>query len=203
MKQCQLKLATLRALVIRVLEKPAELDWSIQGLGMMRLYLGDVGRIHIWDATLRTENVSEIHTHSWDLRSIILSGRIYNTRFLELTSRRREVFGESMWRQHIHCGMEGGKKGDPEPVVLQARARELYLPGESYAQRADEIHWTDTPGAVTLIERDHDGPDGEADVYWPASRGAQWVDAKPRMATREEVLAVTSRALARIYSEVL
>ena len=43
--------------------------WSLQGLGMFRLYLSHEKRLHVWDARFRTSDVSVIHTHPWHFTS--------------------------------------------------------------------------------------------------------------------------------------
>jgi hypothetical protein len=56
-------------LVVRsILEDPMR-QWTVQGLGMLRTYLPDNARLHIWNPALKFEEVSEHHTHPWDLVS--------------------------------------------------------------------------------------------------------------------------------------
>jgi hypothetical protein len=64
-------------------------------------------------------------------------------------------------------------------------ASEVYDAGDSYSQRADEIHETDAlDGTVTIIRRHRTGVD-TARIFWPA--GQEWGDALPRPATWDEL----------------
>ena len=49
-----------RLWVRTLLSKPLGFDWSIQGFGMIRLYLSPNLRLHIWNSRGRVKNVSDI-----------------------------------------------------------------------------------------------------------------------------------------------
>ena len=68
-------------LTVGILDNASSYKWSVQGFGMLRLYIRKVGRLHIWDNELRYPGVSVIHNHSWDLESTIIVGAIRNTRY--------------------------------------------------------------------------------------------------------------------------
>lgn len=166
-------------------------EWTIQGLGMLRLYLDDehVYRLHLWDPRLAFEQVSTIHDHPWDFESVIISGQMVNVRYLEgsgLTYEGSELF----------CGAGGGLLPDTRRVVeLQSHPDPVYLTGMRYKQEAPELHDSlPMEGAVTVIKRTF-GPNRDiAHVYWPYN--TQWGSAEPRAATREEVIHFTREALA-------
>lgn len=180
-------------LIRKILIDPRLYDWSYQGLGMLRLYLGDVARIHIWDQRLAIPDVSTIHTHSWSLKSIIISGEITNQRFNAVQYKDDLPDAHQYYRQRLVCGFNSEKLGDPVPVKLISRALEVYWPGQTYSQDADEIHNTfATPGTITIMERKFDGPNEEADVFFREDKS--FVSAKPRPATRDEVAQFTSVA---------
>jgi hypothetical protein len=185
-------------LVKRILERADQFPWTIQGLGMMRLYLGKMGRIHIWDARIRVPNVSVIHTHFWHLKSTILSGAICNKRYEIATTAEDKDWGLPMKRQRIVTGEGGGLIGDPEVVRLyQRHPPEFYESGDCYEQQGFEIHETSfQSGTVTLLERPL-GKQGEetAYVFWPAAE--EWVSAEPRPATPNEMNMVAQHALSR------
>lgn len=70
--------------VLFLLKHPFNLEWSIQGFGMLRAYLADdqVYRLHIWDTEqMSVEDVSTVHDHPWDLDSRIISGTLRNQRY--------------------------------------------------------------------------------------------------------------------------
>lgn len=179
------------ALVRSILEKWGSYTWTVQGLGMLRTKIADVGRIHIWDASLRTWQVSDIHSHPWELRSTVISGELINQRFgIVDTSNLAYV------RQKLACGEGGGLLDKPEDVCLSVFPLDFYTPGSMYKQAKEEIHRSmPQDGTVTLMERQLEDGHQEAYVFWP--RGTQWVSAEPRVATDQEVRRVVGYALAR------
>lgn len=161
--------------------------WSVQGMGMLRLYIADIGRLHIWDSQLRYPGVSMIHNHSWDLRSTVVAGCLVNTIYSE------EPVGEEFLRRRLVTGYNCEFVEPAVPVHLVQWSRRAYLAGEVYAQNASEIHRTDAEDStITIMERRED-VNGEADVFWPA--GTEWGTAKPRPATMAEIAQVTARAI--------
>lgn len=46
-----------------ILSNPENFKWSIQGLGMLRVYLSDEVRLHIWDSRFKVPGVSPLHNH--------------------------------------------------------------------------------------------------------------------------------------------
>jgi hypothetical protein len=166
-------------------------EWSVQGFGMLRLYIRTIGRLHIWDSALRYPNVSMIHNHSWDLKSTVVAGCIRNTRFT-----REPLMGRKYVGQRLVTGYNTRMVTPIEDVRLLDWPTETYLPGDVYAQRAAEIHRTDaTDGTVTIMARNED-EQGEADVFWPAD--CTWGTAKPRPATPDEAHAGITKALAAL-----
>lgn len=186
----------MRALVRNVLENPAGREWSVQGFGMMRTYIDPqkVYRLNVWDSRFQVPGVSTIHDHPWDFISWIMGGQFTNRRYVEDYTR-----GEFYDHALIHTGIGGDNsdtmRGKTAGIVrLRAEPDEVYQPGDTYRQVAEEIHASlYTNGTVTLNERVR-RPDGDhAKVYWP--QGQQWVDAQPRLATPSEVSQVLALAL--------
>ena len=184
-----------KELVRKILERAAMYEWTLQGFGWLRCYLGKVGRIHVWDSRYRTPNVSMIHNHAWPLASTVISGCMRNTRFTEF-----DASGDvdSLAREYgcatIQTGEGGGMLGRESSTFLAEMAAEVYFPGASYAQTPEEIHLSDPlNGTVTLVAR----PEGEgaktARVFWPV--GEEWVSAEPRPPTLKEVNTICSAAL--------
>ena len=154
--------------------------WSLQGFGMLRMYLDDrkTYRLHVWHDGHCVENVSDIHTHPWDLQSRVVAGLLTNVRYMEAPNRTQR---HPIHRLLIVPG-EDAKKGlaKPDSVSLRVVSREAYHPGAVYNQRADEIHRTVfAPGTVTVIDRERRGLPDRAYSYY---RGSAWVDAAPRPA---------------------
>ena len=181
------------ALVRSILEQWPSYTWTVQGLGMLRTKIADVGRIHVWDSSLRVPQVSDAHSHPWDLHSTVISGELINQRFgIVKESNLRYT------RQRLHCGEGGGLVADTrEDVCLSVFPLEFYTPGDFYKQAKDEIHRSiPQDGTVTLMERQLiEGECQEAWVLWP--RGTEWVSAEPRLAKQAEIQQAVAHALAR------
>lgn len=177
------KFTALQLATIAILDNALAYDWSVQGFGMLRLYIRKVGRLHIWDYALRYPNVSMVHNHSWDLESQIIFGSLMNTRFVES----KDNTGIVCNRQRLITGYDTKMVSPIGQVKLVGSVPEIYVEGTTYSQKAYEIHRTDADdGTVTLMARDED-ENGQADVYWPV--GVEWGTAKPRKATKEEIAA--------------
>lgn len=188
-------------IVKTILSRPNEFEWSIQGLGMLRLYLTDKIRLHVWSTQHAVPSVSELHNHPWHFTSTIIAGCMANVRYKELKVGNAEWYTEWYYKQNLHCGPEGGLVGEPNLVRLRELRREIYQEGESYVQNADEIH-ASRPfnGTVSVIERTVESDPDHASVFWPQKLGETgFVSAKPRMATKEEVKAITKNALSRWF----
>jgi hypothetical protein len=161
--------------------------WSLQGFGMLRLYLTKELRLHIWDSRFAVDNVSLLHDHPWDFESLIISGGLTNYRY-------NFAAGSGYLYSVIQCGAGGCAKTEPAPCALTERSIENLGPTEIYRQIADEIHKSvPDDGTITLIERTFKADTEHARVFWP--EGEKWVSAEPRPATPEEVNAITFNAL--------
>lgn len=180
----------LRCTMRRLLEHPFQQRWTYQGLGMLRLYLSDSLRLHIWMPSEAVEDVSTLHTHPWHFTSTVMSGAVSNMRYVVPGA----SFGEPWKMQRLHCGEGGGLKDKPADVFLLETELETYAPGDSYSQRAHEIHCSDaSDGAVTIIKRSFLEDTEHADVFWKP--GAEWISAEPREVTAREVQYFTQAAL--------
>jgi len=173
-------------------------DWSIQGLGMLRLYLDEqhVERLHVWSDMARYDQVSELHTHPWDMLSVIVAGHIRQERFVAFERRMGQK--SSHMRQMIQCGEGGGPIGIPDDVLLREMPSEDYAEGDQYVQYWWEIHRTrPADGSVTIITRQFTDDPDHAYVFWPI--GQEWVTAEPRLATKDEILRITNNALVKWF----
>lgn len=192
-------LTFLQPLVAKILTTPfAHSSWTVQGFGFLRTYFGPKAnpkrfRLNLWDSRFTIPNVSTIHDHPWDFKSIIVAGQFCNVRYdMEPVSCATGERSTHMFAR-IKCGITSTLEMEtPKPCALTARKPELYKPGDTYAQTAEEIHETlFVDGSVTLNERI--GDTEYPRVFWPV--GTSWVDAKPRDATREEVHTAVTNAL--------
>lgn len=179
------------ALIKSILEKYRSYEWTVQGFGMVRTKIYDIGRIHVWDSRLRVPLVSDVHAHPWPLRSTIISGELINQRF--------EIVDSGFLtyrRQKIATGEGGGLLGEFEQVLLRSLPPEVYGAGDVYEQRPDELHRSiPQDGTVTLLERPMGAPLQETVVLWPD--GTSWGSAEPRPARREELEMAIGYALQR------
>jgi hypothetical protein len=126
-----------RLLVENILRRPQGFDWSVQGLGMMRLYLSEAVRLHIWDSSLRVPGVSAIHSHPWDLGVA------------------------------IRCGADAGPVEDIQQFELSEGVMEVYAGSAVYSQSKDEIHSScPEDGTITLVTRTFHEDRDHAMVYW-------------------------------------
>lgn len=183
----------VRASVRDVLLNHRAHEWSLQGLGMLRTYLdpGRVSRLHVWSNEHAYENVSLLHDHPWGFRSLIVSGRLINVRFMES----RAGWGLDYVFQTIQCGPGGCAKSEPQETSLCPLVPEEFRPGDQYEQQAEEIHASHPDdGTVSIITRKFGKDTEHARVFW--RKGETWVSAEPRPATEEEVRAICAKALA-------
>lgn len=129
--------------------------WSLQGFGMLRLYLDKEGiyRLHVWDARYAVKDVSAAHDHPWDFTSYIIAGSIVDQRFFEVDA--HDPNGMPFLEQKIKCGPGGGLcEEKPRELWLQPSLSRRYGPGENYTARAEEVHCSHpVDGTVTIIER--------------------------------------------------
>lgn len=183
--------APLRDAVHQILLHANSYEWSLQGLGMLRLYLSREVRLHVWDSRYVAPDASVIHTHPWNFTSYIVSGEVRQFRYDEYDGPSASAFKRLL----IQCGPDGCAKGEPEPVTLARRDLETYRAGTSYQQFANEIHESlPVSGTVTIVERTFIGDTEHAFVFFD---GETWGEATPRDATPEEVEAIVGLALKR------
>lgn len=179
-----------------ILMCPEDHSWTVQGLGMLRLYLSDAVRIHIWHSSLVVPEVTSVHEHPWDFESLVLCGELRNHKYIPA----KEGEGTPYYRDMLLCGT-GNLADDPQPVWLQPWYSDnrpaVHKPMSEYSQRYDEIHETFfEDGTVTLVRRRFVNEDRDhAYVYW--ERGAQFVSAEPRAARIDEI-AIATGASARL-----
>lgn len=180
-----------------ILENADMFDWSLQGLGMLRLYLPGDARLHIWNHDFAFPGASPVHDHlQWGLTSTIVSGEIANQRFKELPT--GHYINNTEWQPYhwarFIAGYDAKMLHEPETMLLKRLPVEHYTPGMSYSQEPNEVHQTIAkPGTVTIMQKRPTEDGATARIFWP--EGTQWGSAKPRAATPAEVEAITRQAL--------
>jgi hypothetical protein len=178
----------VQQILMASLDAPESYPWSIQGFGMLRLYLPGDMRLNVWLSKYQIPGVSVIHTHPWNFDSLIERGTLTNIRYQRLSDG---------VHTHDHAllrpGPNGGLMRKYGGATLRAFDPEHYGMGMIYHQEADEIHQTITSdGCVTINMRQRVGAD-EALTFWPAK--TEWVSAEPRKATTEEIADFCKAAL--------
>lgn len=177
-----------KALARAILSNAHAYEWSLQGMGMLRLHLSDNYRLHVWDSRYRVPNVSMVHDHlQWGLHSTVIAGRLVNRRYVEGDK------GEPYMFSTLKPGYGCYFKHDAQDVRLCALLPDRYAESESYSQHPFEIHQTDAEDGTVTLMRKTPTDDESARVFWPV--GTEWVSAEPRRATPAEVADITSRAL--------
>jgi hypothetical protein len=192
-----------KPLVKKILENPSGFDWTLQGLGMLRTYIGSNDlRLHVWDSRFAFPDVSTMHTHPWNFHSLIVAGEVRQVRFVN-----PEVIGGTppskvFKQQEILCGVGGGpvEGQGPKIVHFSSLSEEVYREGDVYSQLAHEIHSSyPVDGTVTIIEREMLDDTEHAFVYWDVDK--EWVTAEPRPATTQEIAVICQNALKSWFTE--
>lgn len=183
-------LPALSAMTHHLLSNAEKFEWSIQGLGMLRLYLRPDFRLHVWDGEAKVTSVSTMHDHPWGFESTILSGEILNVLYSAHPIQHRPNY----MKQQILCGPGGGVAAPPTMIELHPLSSKFYKRGDVYTQVPEEIHESiPADGTITVIQRFFEEDTEHANVFYPI--GSSWVSAEPRVATLDEVRRITTRAL--------
>jgi hypothetical protein len=181
-----------KALVSSIL-RDTHREWTVQGFGFLRTYFGPPElpkkcRLNLWDSQFTVPNVSTIHDHPWDFKSLIVAGELENKRYLYT------VDGTNPTHEYttIKTGEGGGLQGNSSVCILRLNSVIKYSAGDIYSQKANEIHETKfKDGTITLNERI--GDTEQAKVFWPYD--TDWVDAIPRKATSKEIKQAVDKSL--------
>lgn len=183
----------LKTFVKEILQDPFKRSWTLQGFGMLRTYLPDDIRLHVWDERYQVPNVSLVHDHPWHFESEIVVGSLRNTRY----SKDPSGCGYPMMERTIRPG-EGFEILSPDvPCHLKEHDPEYHGASQRYSQQADEIHSTlYIRGTVTVVQRKRVGAD-VAKVYYPV--GEEWVSGEPRTATAAEIKDICSYSLEKFF----
>lgn len=186
-----------KLLVKNILEHAHCYSWSLQGLGMLRLYLSPEVRLHVWDQSFAWPNASPIHTHPWDFTSHIIAGSLQNLIYKEIPQIHSN--DQAFWKSKLICGAGGHLAGEPLRTFLELDACDQWSEGQTYTEMHDVIHASKPEqGTVTIVERTFGNRrNDEATVYWPY--GENWGSAEPRRANYDEIREITSTALSKFF----
>ncbi|WOB06546.1 hypothetical protein [Piscinibacter gummiphilus] len=171
-------------------------EWSLQGMGMLRLHMGNNTRLHIWNDDFAAPGVSMIHDHlQWGLESTIVAGRLANLRYARHAT---EVMGSRPFMMAVlKPGYGCYFKAEPAQVFLRPKTPEWYGPGDTYRQEPDEIHETSASNGTVTVMHKTPTNDESACVFWPV--GSEWGSAEPRPAKPGEVEAIVKHSLERWF----
>lgn len=188
-------LTFLKPLVATIL-RDRNREWTVQGFGFLRTYFGSPEqpkkyRLNLWDSRLTVPNVSTIHDHPWDFKSVIIAGHFENQRY-QMQNDGNKTHNYAI----LKTGIGGMLSNDIKTCSLYPDIPEIYLPGDTYSQKANEIHETKfLDGSVTINERI--GDTEHARVFW--NYPSNWVDAIPRTATLHERDVIISHSLEKWF----
>lgn len=191
------RLTFVRPLVKWMIEHALSVTWQYQGFGMLRMYPdGRRTRFNVWMPSLAVPGVSLIHNHPWNFRSLVVSGVLINQQYyIAEPGRGKPYDGTSYLCGMIRPGPGGGLSLPIKKVQLVEGSTGVYVAGQTYSQKWNEIHRTSPKeGTITINERVvPKGRPDMAEVFWP--EGTDWVSAEPRPATQEEVKQMAEAAL--------
>lgn len=183
---------TTQLLVQRILETADRFEWTLQGFGMLRMYLSKEVRLHIWLNGFAVPNVSRIHDHPWDFESEIVCGQIR-----KLVYGRSQAGEPTFTEARILCGTGGhliAGSEKPARLVIDRGLSGTYNPGNRYREVAEALHETiPKNGTVTIVTRKFKQDTEHATVCYPI--GTPWVSAEPRPATKYEIDGFAATAL--------
>lgn len=197
----------VRPMVLNILRNWARYKWSLQGFGMLRAYITDEVRLHVWNAKFAVPNVTTIHDHPWNFESLVVAGQITNTRYkvYPCTASDEQITSRHLRMPFLKSQITCGPGGDNRTSEVKARGQRVWLipseptiheAGDSYQQHAHEVHHTSyVDDTVTLVRREFLPDTEHAHVFFRADE--EWVSAEPREATQDEVCAFIERALLR------
>ena len=188
-------LRLLKAVVRNVLQKPQGYDWTVQGLGMLRCHPWGTPdfRLNVWHRDFLRTGVSDVHDHPWHFTSWIVTGRMFNCRWIEKPM--GTVGALPYLMKTVNCGEDYGD-GVVTTTFLQPVTPENYFEGMRYSQEADEIHFTNFDNGTITINHRQRVKGQAARIFWPA--GEKWVDAAPRDASLAEIVHGCEIGLAKL-----
>ena len=178
--------------VLKILHDPLKYEWTISGLGMLRLSLSPTLRLNIWDERLIEPGVSLIHNHPWHFQSVVILGFVVNAKYGVFKDAREVNY------RMVGCGAnpnDGTNLGPIEVCHIAETHVAEYYESDAYAMNASEIHKLEPlDGSVTLISKiPQIEPTEWAMVFWPVHE--PWGDARIREARPDEITSIIDSTL--------
>lgn len=187
-----MEIAGEKILARTILEHATDFEWSLQGMGMLRMHLNYHCRLHVWDSRFRVPGVSMIHDHlQWGLHSTVIAGYLTNLQYVERSDGKPYMY--AVLKPGVGCHF----KSEPKQTFLTALRPISYTECGYYQQEPNEIHETAAMDGTVTLMRKMPTNDESARVFWPA--GEEWGSAEPRPATKLEVQNITGYALERWF----
>ena len=111
----------MRAMVHTILADAQMHRWTIQGFGMLRMYIPAPNnpkrfRLNLWNSALAVPGVSIMHDHPWDFDSWVINGNFRNVRYVE-----DHYNGDDFKFMTIKCGEDGCAMSEPSKVPHDPR----------------------------------------------------------------------------------
>jgi hypothetical protein len=104
--------------------------------------------VHVWRPGIQPARLttSEIHAHSWDLLSHVLSGELHNMHLTVLDD-------EPTYRVfEVHSGDSGDElRATARLVSCRTAERDVYRRGDTYSLEAGSFHATVASAAITVV----------------------------------------------------
>lgn len=194
----------MRALVRKAIATSAAIDWTLQGLGMMRMYLRPTSmRIHVWMPEWKVPGVTEIHDHPYPLTSHIIAGVMGDVQFVRVQLGDDDL-RTGLYDEHsITCGVGKDDACATKTVALRSRPRKVYAAGDGYhvGKAIPHLSAPLASGTVTVIDRGKFTP-GENDRALVFSRhGEPFGSAVARPVTYDEWQLASNLAVRLIDQE--
>lgn len=202
-----MSLEQIESYVEYLLRNASNFEWTVHGLGFLRLYVSNEQRVHVWNKSLMTPNVTQVHDHPWHFNSLIVRGYLRNHLFRETDKKEAfnlvPPFQSTRYIEHvkqqIHCGEFGCEVTNGDLTMLADVSNSFYRRGDEYYQSKFEIHRTEAQdGTVTMISRTFEGSPDLAHVYFEPHVG--FISAEFRKATKEEIERVARHSLERWWT---
>ncbi len=114
-------------------------------------------RLHIWNDEIKDSHkqLYSVHSHRYHGQSIVLTGKLINTRYDVKQSESKSDFSlyQIAWNQELKGKENYGWKSSLKPylknVSIKANAKETYSKGDRYFIKPSEFHSSETESKVT------------------------------------------------------
>jgi hypothetical protein len=187
-----------RGLIKKILVDPFVHPWKLHGIGKLQLDLDPNISLHVWHEAGRFENVSTLHTHPWNLYSIIMAGCISSTQYEEHVVTDPEQYTHH-WTQ-INIDNPPLREGTEYFTAIRRAGNTTCQRGDTYSLQSSEIHESSyRNGSVSIVHKDRSFLRRTARIFWP--KDEKFGSAEPRLASQNEIWVFADSALAIMEEE--